>query len=107
MKVFISIPMNGLFEEDIKREFRAISEALPFPKNEVEIIDTWINEEPPTDFHGDTGLWYLAKSIELLAQADIVVMASGWENARGCIIEHECAKEYGIPILDNLKYSIF
>ena len=104
MKIFISIPMNGLFEEDIRKEFSIISEALPFPKDEVEIIDTWLDEEPPTDFHGNAGLWYLAKSIEFLAQADLVVMAHGWQAARGCRIEYECAKNYDIPILLNLKY---
>ena len=103
MKIFISIPMNGLLEEDIRKEFCIISEALPFPKDEVKIINSWLDEEPPTEFHGNTGLWYLAKSIELLAQADLVVMAPGWENARGCIIEHECAKRYGIPIIENLE----
>ena len=103
MKIFISIPMNGLKKEDIQFKMKEISEELPFLKNEVEIIDSWLDEEPPTDFHGNIGLWYLAKSIELLAQADLVVMAPGWENARGCIIEHEGAKRYGIPIIENLE----
>ena len=36
-----------------------------------------------------------------------VVMAHGWQDARGCRIEYECAKNYDIPILLNLKYLPF
>ena len=38
---------------------------------------------------------YLAKSIELLADADIVYFANGWQEARGCKIEHDCVIAYG------------
>jgi len=106
MKIFISIPMNGLEFEDIKTEISNIKKALPFPEDEIEIIDTWIDTDAPKDA-GNAGLWYLAKSIELLAQADLVVMARGWQDARGCRIEYECAKSYGIPILLNLNYLPF
>ena len=40
----------------------------------------------------------LGKSISLMSEADLVVFAPGWENARGCRIEHEVAKEYGIQV---------
>ena len=43
-------------------------------------------------------LKYLAKSIELLADADLLLCIGDWKNARGCKIEHECAKQYGIQI---------
>lgn len=45
-------------------------------------------------------LWFLGKSIELLSGADIAYFADGWKDARGCRIEHECAKEYGIQIIE-------
>ena len=47
----------------------------------------------------------LASSINKLADADLVVFASGWENARGCKIEFEVAKQYGkrILILGDVK----
>lgn len=41
-------------------------------------------------------LWYLGKSLELLSTADIAYFAPGWNEARGCRIENQCAKEYGI-----------
>jgi hypothetical protein len=43
---------------------------------------------------------YLARSIEFLAKADVAVFAPGWEYARGCRIERQCAEEYGIPVME-------
>lgn len=49
-----------------------------------------------------TQIEFLAKSIALLATADIAYFAEGWENARGCRIEHKCAEEYGINIVEHI-----
>lgn len=62
-------------------------------------------EELPTYFldHGEqTPLECLAKSIEMLAKADIAIFARGWDTARGCIIERECCGYYGI---ERVYYS--
>lgn len=34
-------------------------------------------------------------------EADVVYFAKGWENARGCRIEHTVAKEYGLKIMEE------
>jgi hypothetical protein len=47
-------------------------------------------------------LEYLGESIKLLAKADIAYFASGWNDARGCCIEHECAEKYGINKVTDL-----
>lgn len=95
MNVFISMPMNGKSDEEILIEradaYALIKNALP----DAELIDTFIDEQL-VEKHG--GLKYLAKSIEMLDEADAVWMLKGWENARGCKIEHDCAKAYGIPV---------
>lgn len=44
-------------------------------------------------------LAYLAKSIEAMSQCDAVYFCKDWENARGCKIEHEIAKDYGLAII--------
>ena len=31
---------------------------------------------------------------------DVAYFASGWKNARGCKIEHICAEQYGINIVE-------
>lgn len=36
----------------------------------------------------------LAKSIEAMSKVDAVTFMPGWENARGCKIEHEIAVKY-------------
>ena len=45
-------------------------------------------------------LEYLGESLKLLARADIAYFAPGWNEARGCKIEHVCAEEYGIHHID-------
>ena len=44
---------------------------------------------------------YLAKSLELLADADVAYFDRGWESARGCRIENQCAIEYGIDTIED------
>ena len=41
-----------------------------------------------------------AADIEFLAKADVAIFAPGWKNARGCRIEHQCAEDYGIPVME-------
>ena len=84
-KLFISQPMNGLSDEQVLQE-RA--DAVP--------LETFFE-----DFGPDAKpLDYLARSIEFLAKADVAVFAPGWEYARGCRIERQCAEEYGIPVME-------
>lgn len=45
------------------------------------------------------GLYYLSKSLELLSTADCAVFLSGWDKARGCLIEKECCDKYGIETI--------
>lgn len=36
------------------------------------------------------------KSLELMADADVVYFAEGWQKARGCRLEYECARAYKV-----------
>ena len=45
-------------------------------------------------------MWYLGKSLEYLADADLAVFALDWPSARGCRIEHEAAVQYGIATME-------
>lgn len=93
--VFISQPMNGLTDEEIlaNREY-AITEIKKRVGDDVQILESFFSDYEPEG--GSIPMKYLAKSIELLADADIVYFCSNWETARGCKIEHQCAVEYGI-----------
>lgn len=87
--------MNGKTDERILSEraeaFDLIKKAIP----DAELIDTFI-DEALTEKH--KGLKYLSRSIEMLDDADAVWMLKGWENARGCKIEHDSALAYGLPV---------
>ena len=94
-KLFISQPMRGKTEEEILREREKVIKAVEkYYGNEIEIIDSFFDDYDPKN--GCIPLKYLAKSLELLADADIVFFCRGWDTARGCIIEHQCSVEYGI-----------
>lgn len=44
-------------------------------------------------------LYYLSQSLLRMSACDVVYFCKGWENARGCKIEHEVAKAYGLEII--------
>ena len=93
-KIFISQPMNGKTNEEIKNKRDSIIDRLR--ENEsVEIIDSFFKDAP----HDTKPLWYLGESIKLMSEADIVFFCNGWQTARGCQIEHDCALEYGIDTM--------
>ena len=94
-KLFISQPMRGKTEEEILGEREKVIKAVEkYYGNEIEIIDSFFDDYDPKN--GCIPLKYLAKSLELLADADIVFFCRGWDTARGCKIEHQCSVEYGI-----------
>ena len=96
-KLFISQPMKDKTGEEILalRE-QAIKSATELLGEEVEVIDSFF-QNAPVDARP---LWFLGKSLELLSTADVVYFAKGWENYRGCKIEHECAEAYGIEVIE-------
>ena len=99
-KVFISQPMNGLSDLQILEERRRAVEKLydmGYEPKEITIIDSFIKDTAPDNVN--SALWCLGKSLELLADADIAVFSKGWKNARGCLIEFNCVKKYGISYI--------
>lgn len=97
MKVMISQPMRGKTEEQIREERKTIIEK--FNNMHIEVIDTIFTDEPPKDCN--VAVYYLGKSISAMKDIDAIYMDDGWREARGCRIEHQVAKEYGIKILYN------
>lgn len=97
MKVFISQPMKGKAPEEIlmERASAMVAARSLFNGADLEFIEPYNSDFDPRTRNG--ALKALAMSINLLADADFVFFARGWETARGCRIERECAEEYGIP----------
>ena len=68
MKVFISQPMRDKTDEQIKEErAKAVNRIKETYNEDVEIIDSFFENAP----HNAKPLWFLGKSLELLADADI------------------------------------
>ena len=96
-KVFISQPMRGKGDQEILEERGFVIElAKGIYGEDIEVLDSFFRDKD----HMGKPVKCLADSISLLAEADVAVFAEGWENARGCRIEHEVAVEYGIEILE-------
>lgn len=97
-KLFISQPMRGKSDEEILKEReKAIKSAEVQVGESVEVIDSFFQAAPADA----KPLWFLGKSLELLANADVAYFAKGWAEARGCKIEHACAVEYGILTIED------
>lgn len=95
MIAMISQPMKDKTNEEIEAERKELIETLE--EQGYDVLDTVLTAD---DVSKDDPICYLAKSLELLAEADILVCMKGWEEARGCRIEHLVAKEYGKEIIE-------
>lgn len=100
MKVFISQPMKDKTDEEILEERqRAIDSLKEKYGEDIEVIDSFFENAP----HDARPLWFLGKSLELLSTADAAYFCKGWDQYRGCKIEHQCAVEYGIDVVEDYK----
>ncbi len=100
IKLFISQPMKGKTNEEIlkvREQAIAAAQALLERDQEIEVIDSFFKDAPAEA----RPLWFLGKSLELLSTADVAYFANGWQEARGCRIEHICAVEYGIEVMEE------
>ena len=102
-KAMISQPMGGRTQEEIvaARE-RAVQrlEAQGYEVVNTLFTDEWYSRERMQE-RGvvQIPLCFLAKSMENMSLCHAAYFAKGWENARGCKIEHEAAKAYGLDII--------
>ncbi len=94
IKLFISQPMRDKTDAEIKEERERIIDACKNKYGKIDVIDSFFESAP----HDAKPLWFLGKSFELLSTADVAVFAKGWEEARGCKMEYEACKEYGINV---------
>lgn len=99
MKWFISQPMRGKSNEEIKEERKNIIRSIKKLDPDALVIDSLIAFAPLEA----NPVWFLSKSISFLAEADAAVFANKFGEARGCKIEFTICKEYGVPYywIDN------
>lgn len=98
--VFISLPFTNV-EDTIRERYR---EALDYVSQNIKpkydfvhivsqsnIDDLIVNKKSVDDSDYP---YYMGKDIEAVLKADAILMCSGWENSKGCNIEHEAAKQF-------------
>ena len=94
-KLFVSVPMRGRTEEEIKASIQKMKKiAEIYEGEELELIDSYIEDNPPKN--SKEAVWYLGESIKKLAQADVFIGICESYDWRGCQIERETAEKYGI-----------
>lgn len=95
--------MAGKTEEEI---IKTREKAIKTLKNKgYEIVNTlftdeWYSQEKMKE-RGvvQIPLCFLAKSLENMSLCHAAYFCKGWENARGCRLEHEAAAAYGLEII--------
>jgi hypothetical protein len=103
MKAMLSQPMGGKTDDEIvaTRE-RAIAalHCMGYDVVNTLFTDEWYSDESMKS-RGvvQIPLCFLAKSLENMSLCHAVYFVKGWEQARGCRIEHEAAKAYGLKII--------
>ena len=99
IRIFISQPMNGRRTEIVNRERNGIInsfckwgiDAGLFEEGDV-FVD--VNENFGDEVPGKGRLYYLGRSIQNMEEADYVIFATGYEKAKGCLVEHTAATRY-------------
>lgn len=108
MKVMICQPMRGKTHEEIvaKRDESAaylelmghevVNTLFGDPQIDVDVVNA-------TDKNGikNLPLNYLARSLRFMSRCDAVYFCKGWQDARGCRIEHDAAVAYGLQVIEE------
>ena len=102
-KAMLSQPMAGKTDDEIREAREKAITALE--KEGCEIVNTlftdeWYSKESMEE-RGvvQIPLCFLAKSLENMSKCHVAYFCKGWENARGCKIEHDAAVAYGLDII--------
>lgn len=102
-KAMISQAMNGKTDVEIaetKARAVAMLESEGYEVANTLFSDEWFNPEQMT-LRGvvQIPLCFMAKGIDVMSTCTAVFFCKGWEQARGCRIEHDIAKAYGLQII--------
>lgn len=102
-KAMLSQPMAGKTDEEIiitrEKAIAALTERGYHVVNTL-FTDEWYSTEKMQE-RGvvQIPLCFLAKSFENMSLCHAAYFCRGWENARGCRIEHDAAVAYGLEII--------
>ena len=79
----------------------AVLEGMGYEVLDTRFDDKWYYSEENMIKRGvaNIPLCFLAESLKSMSLCHTVYFCKGWEYARGCRIEHEAAKAYGLKII--------
>ena len=103
IKAMLSQPMAGKTDEEIiatrEKAIKAL-EARGYEIVNTLFTDEWYNREN-MEKRGvvQIPLCFLAKSLENMSLCHAVYFCKGWEQARGCHLEHDAAVAYGLTVI--------
>ena len=102
-KAMLSQPMAGKSDQEImetRDQAIAALEAEGYEIVNTLFTDEWYNPKKMQE-RGvvQIPLCFLAKSLENMSLCHAAYFCKGWEQARGCRIENEAAKAYGLEII--------
>lgn len=103
MKAMLSQPMAGRTDREIiETREKAIATLTDLGYEVVNTLftDEWYSKEKMEE-RGVVcvPLSFLSKSLENMSLCHAVYFCKGWEQARGCQIEHQVAEQYGLKII--------
>ncbi len=102
-KAMLSQPMAGRTDAEIvaarEKAVKAL-EAQGYENVNTLFTDEWYSKEKMAE-RGvvQIPLCFLAKSLENMSLCHAAYFCKGWQEARGCRIEHEAAVAYGVEII--------
>lgn len=98
--VFLSLPMRGLSSAQIDANIAGMTSALEAAGYlRSEMYHNFYERLEDEYAYTNPRVALLSRAIEKMAKCDAVAFLEGWENADGCVVEHEVAKRYGMEIL--------
>ena len=102
-KAMLSQPMGGKTDEEIvstREEAVKVLQEKGYEIVNTLFTDEWYSREKMEE-RGvvQITLCFIAKSLENMSLCHVAYFCKGWEDARGCRVEHEAAKAYGLEII--------
>lgn len=98
-RAMISQPMGGLSDDEIRTRRDKAAQVLSergFAVVSTLFPDSYTKRIPEGS---NRPLFLLASSLVAMSQCCVVYFLDGWQNARGCRIEHDAAEVYGLELL--------
>ena len=107
--IFLSLPMKNRTDEDIKQTIKSMARIIlaMYPGEDIKFVDNFSSSHSFTNEEEDEtknkSLLYLGEAIQKMAKCDCIAVIENHTcnlyNYRGCYIEEEVARNYGLQFI--------